>query len=525
MEQKQNSQTLVGGALLLSLSGLIAKLFGALYRIPLTNIIGSYGMGLYQLVFPPYILVLTLAGCGIPVAMTKLIAENNQLQRFDCSRRIFRSCRNFLFYFGFAGTVFLICFARLIAAAQGNESTALAFVLIAPSVLFVTLSGALKGYFQGHLNMLPSAVTSIVEQLVKLVIGLLSAYLFMPNVEKAVFGMVLGITVSEFVSLVMLFIWYLKKRKVNNVQLRCVPDNKTTKSIFALAIPVALGSFVMQLSQVIDSVMVVNLITLPNATSLYGLWTGPVNSMLGLPVALSSGIAVTALPNFSKAIASKNSAKVSETYSLAIKLTLSISLPCALGLICLSNPILNLLYSALPKEEIATAATLLSVSGISVVFLSLLSTSIALLQANGKPFVSVVVVACAIFLKGIINFVLLPLPSVNVYGAAISETICYLFASFAVIIYTRKKLSLAIKFEQTVKPVACASVMSLALTALTVFAKDFVFSVAGTLITILLAMGVYLAFALMLKVFSADELGNIARLRKKEKNEGKVEFS
>ena len=297
---KKAEKSFLSGALILSIGGLFAKILGALYRIPLTNIIGSYGMGLYQLVFPPYILFLTIAQAGIPTALSKLIAENNQLGNYERSRKVFRYAFICLTVLGLVSVALMASLSKVIARSQGNEATAQAFLIVAPALLFVPVTNALKAYFQGNMNMTPSGVTTVIEQVVKLAIGLTCAIKFMPDVNKAVMGAVFAITVSEFGSMLIMSVVYLvhaRRNKFGKIRVAKEDVKSITPAVFALAVPVALGGFVMQMSQVIDSVMVVNLLTVPNATQMYGLWTGPVNSMLGLPIALSGGVAVSALPS------------------------------------------------------------------------------------------------------------------------------------------------------------------------------------------------------------------------------------
>ncbi|MDE7454791.1 MAG: oligosaccharide flippase family protein, partial [Clostridia bacterium] len=149
---KKAEKSFISGALILSLGGLFAKILGALYRIPLTNIIGSYGMGLYQLVFPPYILFLTIAQAGIPVAVSKLIAENNQLGKFDESRKVFRYSFAVLASLGLVSVALMASLSKVIARSQGNAETATAFLIVAPALLFVPITNALKAYFQGNMN-------------------------------------------------------------------------------------------------------------------------------------------------------------------------------------------------------------------------------------------------------------------------------------------------------------------------------------------------------------------------------------
>ena len=507
---KKRGESFISGALILSLGGLFAKILGALYRIPLTNIIGSYGMGLYQLVFPPYILFLTVAQAGVPVALSKLIAENNQLGNVERSRKIFRSAFIFLACLGAVCAVLMASLSRVIALSQGNEETATAFLIVALALLFVPVTNALKAYFQGNMNMVPSGVTTVIEQVVKLAVGLACAVHFMPDVHKAVMGAVFAITVSEFGSLAIMSVVYLvhrHKQKVGKNSVSWADAKSIAPSVLALSIPVALGGFAMQMSQVIDSVMVVNLLTVPNATEMYGLWTGPVNSMLGLPIALSSGVAVSALPSITKAMYSGEDDKLHKSFNSAMKLTLVIALPCAFGMIALSRPILQLLYGALPQEEIYVASVLLSLSGMSIVFLAILQTCVSVCQAVGKPYATVIIVSLSIVVKAAVNLVLLPNPQINIYAAAISETLCYLFATICVIIYLQRKVKLRVEINACVlKPLAAGLMMTLFITVALTLLNNFFVGTLGTLLMIAIAGAIYFGGLFALKVFDRSEL-------------------
>lgn len=507
---KKVEKSFISGALILSLGGLFAKILGALYRIPLTNIIGSYGMGLYQLVFPPYILFLTVAQAGIPTALSKLIAENNQLGNYDKSRKIFRSAFIFLTALGLICVGLMAGLSKVIARSQGNSETATAFLIVAPALLFVPITNALKAYFQGNMNMVPSGITTVIEQIVKLAVGLFCAVKFMPDVKRAVMGAVFAITVSEFGSMLIMATVYLlhaRKNKFGKVSLKMQDIKDITPSIFSLAVPVALGGFAMQMSQVIDSVMVVNLLTVPNATEMYGLWTGPVNSMLGLPIALSGGIAVSALPSITKTFYSNDKDKLSTAFNTAMKLTLVISIPCALGMIVLSKPILSLLYGSLPENEIYVASVLLSISGLSIVFLAIMQTAVSVCQAVGKPYASVIIISFAIVVKALVNLFTLPNAKINIYGAALSETMCYLFATVYVIIYLKRKVGLKLDVNQCViKPLAAGMLMTLCITIATLFTGGAFNSSWGTLILIALSGVIYFAAVFVLKVFNRSEL-------------------
>ncbi len=496
----------ITGALVLSMGGLFAKILGALYRIPLTNILGSYGMGLYQLVFPPYILMLTIAQAGVPTALSKLIAENNRLDNKEGSAKVFRFAFLLLLGLGVVSALGVALFSKVIAQAEGNVDTATCFIIIAPALVFVPVTNVLKGYFQGNMNMIPSSMTTVIEQVVKLAVGLTVASYFMPDVIKAVQGAVFAITISEFTSLVIMTIIYITKGRQMPVKLQKQDFKVMGGQVFQLALPVALGAFVMQMSQVIDSVMVVNLLSTTNATNLYGLWTGPVNSMLGLPIAMSAGVAVSALPGITNSYMSKDKNKLHSSYNSAIKLTVVIALPCALGLIVLSRQILSLLYGSLPNNEIDIAGRLLSLSGISVLFLAVMQTCVSVFQAINKPYVPVVALSLSIVVKAVGNLLLLP-TSIGIYGSAVSETLCFFFACVVMVVYLGVKCQLSPDIQGCViKPLAASLVMTLFITVVATFLKSFVDTKIGTVVTVGAAGIVYFVALYLLKVFDKNEL-------------------
>ena len=436
----------------------------------------------------------------------------------DKSRKIFRCAFIFLAGLGVLSAVLMASLSRVIAASQGNVDTAHAFLIVAPALIFVPVTNALKAYFQGNMNMVPSGVTTVIEQIVKLAVGLACAVHFMPDVHKAVMGAVFAITVSELGSLAIMSVVYLvhrRKRNTGRISISWADVKSIAPGVFALAVPVALGGFAMQMSQVIDSVMVVNLLTVPNATEMYGLWTGPVNSMLGLPIALSSGVAVSALPGITKTFYSHDSEKLHQSFNSAMKLTLVIAFPCALGMIMLSRPILELLYGSLPETEIYVSAVLLSLSGLSIVFLAIMQTCVSVCQAVGKPYATVIIISFAIVVKAVVNLFLLPRAQINIYGAAISETLCYLFATVCVIIYLRKKVGLKMDVMQCViKPLSASMLMTLVITVALAFLSNIFAGTLGTLALIAVAGAIYFVGLYALKVFSRSELSFLPGRRK-----------
>lgn len=186
-----------------------AKGIGAIYRIPLTNIMGAEGIGLYQMVFPLYSVLLTVSGGGLPGAISKTVSSFLSKNDTENARRTLKAALVFLTALGALGSLLLFVFRNAIASLQGNPAAAIAYVGIAPAVVTVSVISCLRGYFQGKLDMLPSGISQMTEQVVKLAVGLfLCKRLLVYGVEYAAFGALLGVSVSEFVACAVLCIQY-----------------------------------------------------------------------------------------------------------------------------------------------------------------------------------------------------------------------------------------------------------------------------------------------------------------------------
>lgn len=506
MEKAKNSGGFLKSVFILSLGGFVAKLLGAFYRIPLTNMIGSYGMGIYQLVFPLFSLLLTISTAGIPVAVSKLVAEKTAEGKLGHANKVFAVALALLAAFGLAGGALLYFSADFIANVQGNADAAAAYKLIAPAVLLVCIISAFRGYFQGNMNMMPTALSQVIEQAVKMAVGLYCAMRFMPDVIKSVNCAVLGVTASEGVAaLVLACIYMFGKKKQAKGDEGAFDAKSTVKTLLALCLPVTLGGLIIPLAQLVDSVLVLNVLHAPNATELYGLWAGPVHSLLNMPVVLTLGIATAVVPAISKHHAANDGKGAAEKAAFAVKLTVVAGLPCSLGLIALAEPITKLLYGGLSYDEILVCADLVRTAGVSVLFLSLVQTCTAILQAGGRLYAPVLFLLVATAVKTALEPLLIA-SGLGIFGAALSSVICYLVACLPDLLYIvhRQKTRLDAK-EIFVKPLACGLVMTVFLLAFKDLAAKFMPN--WLCVFLLIGCGAFV-YALMLpavRVFDKDE--------------------
>ncbi|MBQ4541877.1 MAG: polysaccharide biosynthesis protein [Clostridia bacterium] len=423
------------GAILLIICNLIGKVFGAVYRIPLAKILGPVGMGMYQLVFPIYCLILTISTSGMPVAISKLVAENNSRHNFSSSKKIFKISILFLTLASFLGAVIVVFSAKLISNIQGNQSIFICYYGIAPAILFVGVLSAFRGYFQGNLLMFPTAISSLVENIIKMVMGLMLAGRFLEfGIEYAVLGALLGVSASEFVASIFLWVCYLffKGRKLKNESQINESFKYLSKQIMNLAVPVTLGSLIAPMTSMVDSLLAINLLMVTGfsskrATTLLGLQSGVVEPLINIPVIIAVSIAMVILPNISKFNAENNQEKIKNYAEKSLQMALCISAACAICFVIFGRQILNFLYgSTFDNDELLISTKLLFFGSFNIIFLSLVQVTASILQGLGKSKIPVksLLIGCAI--KIVFDLAFIPVRKINIFGTIISGAACYL---------------------------------------------------------------------------------------------------
>ncbi|MBQ3116125.1 MAG: polysaccharide biosynthesis protein [Clostridia bacterium] len=417
----------LGGAFVLGVGAFIAKVLGAVYRIPLTNNLGSYGIGLYQMVFPVYTLLLDFSGAGVPSAISRLIASNSDDKERGAYQFLSSSLR-LLFILGGTAMVFMLLFALPLSKLQGDKNAYLGYVFLSPAVILFAIISCFRGYFQGLMNMKPTAISQIIEQGVKLIAGILLVRALSSNLSVAVGGATLAITLSEIGALIYLYVVYRRKKKKDGLRFNFdkLEHKKRVKSIIKTSIPITLMGTMLPLSHVIDSFMVVNVIGgyRADATSLYGLLSGVVHTILNLPVAICYGISSVTIPTVSSASGIMDKRKNAKR---TLWLTFGVSLLGAIACFIFSPTAIRLFFRGLSVGEKQTAVNLVRLTAVTVILLSVIQTSNAVLVGMGKLYAPIFSLGSGIALKSILSFVLMKIPFLNVYGSAIATIACYFF--------------------------------------------------------------------------------------------------
>ena len=429
------AKSFVKGAVLLTVCGFIGKVIGAFYRIPFSYIVGAEGVGLYQLVYPLFTLMLTISSSGLPSSISKLLSEQWASGQYSLARKTFKFSMMFLLVFSFIGSLIIATFAYPISQLQGNTNAFGCYLAICPAVFFVGIISGFRGFFQAKENMVPTAVSGLIEQIVKLVVGLGFAYLFRESVVKATMGALLGVTISEVVASVYLIInYYIFKRKqvvvlLTNQSIE-LSNKEIIKKIISIALPIAFGGLIMPITLLIDSGLIVKLLSksfsASTATTLYGLQSGVVGSLSNLPVVASVAIATAILPKISKETAYKNSDTIVQSIKHAIEFVLLVALPIAVCFYIFSDQLILFLYqNTFSVVELEVCSKLLKLSSLNIVMLSMAQVTASILQGLGKVKTPVFSLIVGAIIKVISLVILVNVPSINIYGAEISDAICY----------------------------------------------------------------------------------------------------
>ena len=471
MEISSKKNSFLMGTLILGAAGVIIKILGAIFRIPLGYFIGAEGMGYYQTAYPVYALFLTLATAGFPTAIAKLVSEQAALGNHKGANEIFRITHLMLFITGLV--MFLVLFfgaSFIVTDIQHNPNAVSAMRAIAPALLIVPSMSAYRGYYQGYQQMTRIAASQVIEQVFRVFLGLALAYLLMAQfgAKMGAAGGISGATIGAFASFLFLVAIYLKdskKRKAmteNSVGYVKQKKSAIVMKIIKVVIPISVGACVMPLVNVVDTVIVISRLEVAGytnmaANAMLGQLTGMSMPIIVMPMVFTTAIGMSLVPAISTSFTLKKFDEARHNAKLAFKITLLLVLPCAFGLAALSQPIMGLLFPKQPSEVIGLMLFTLAPG---CIFLGLLYTFNGILQGIGKPWVPVFALLAGIVGKVIISYTLTAIPTFNILGSALGTVVSYMIA--AIVEYTYIKKALNIKFdimEYFIKPLITVIVM------------------------------------------------------------------
>lgn len=512
--KEQKSNTFFGGAAILAISIAIVKVIGALYKIPLGRILGDVGFGHFNNAYAIYNLLLMISTAGLPVAMSKTISEANALGRRNQVHRVFRVALVTFIILGAISSLVMFVFAQQLADLQGDSLAAPAVRVMALSCFFVCTMSAYRGYAQGHSDMVPTAVSQVLEALTKLIVGLVLAWYLLYlgfGSEFSAAGAIGGVTASGFVSLVYLMIRHHRRNRRDGENASDTPDRagRILKTLLAIAIPITLSSSVVPITTYLDTVQVQNLLqsalgySEELAVSLYGCYQKAV-TIYNLPAAFMVSLTACIVPAVSAALTRKDTLGAGKIAESALRVGALLALPAGVGLSVLSAPIIQMLY---PETNQEVASHCLFLLGIASIFVCMMLLCNAILQANGRAALPIWFIAISSAVKLLVNFVLVQLPAVGIKGAPMGTLVCFALVSVMELVAIKKVTPHPPRYLRVfVKPIIAAVIMGAAAwAAYGLLSSTFgnTLSVAGAIVV---GCVVYAVLVVVLRIVSRDDL-------------------
>ncbi len=543
------------GSFILVMATAIVKVLGAIYRIPLTRLLDTSGMGFYSSAYELYLPMYSIAMAGLPIAISKIVAEHMAAGRYkDVKKTLSVAMKVFLVTGGF-GFALMVALAFILTKTNVfNIGTLPGILCIAPCLLFCCVMSAYRGYYEGLRNMTPTAVSQVLEAVGKLIFGYGLALVILKitgNVSYAAAGALLGITIGTVFSAGYLVIKYklTDKHTFTADQLASAAvassGKETLNKLIVIAIPIVLGSLVNNVTSLIDVAMVQSqlaraiskapeyfnsvyseliaaetvispdfnyIVDLPN--SLYGCHRGYAFSIYNLVPVLTSVLGVSAIPVLATAWTKGDRAEVKSNVQTMIKTTAIIAIPAGFGIMALAPNILSLLYDN--KNAIAIAAPNLRILGLCAIFAGINAPLVNMLQAIGRQIVPLRNIAVGAVLKIVVNFILVGTPEINILGVPIGTTVCYAYICLANFICFVKYSKVFPNLVSTViKPlVSGAFCGGTALLTAILLQKLGMSNLVVTIVSIVLAVIIYLLMVSILKVITKDDVISLPKGKK-----------
>jgi stage V sporulation protein B len=517
----KKKQSFFIGVILLASAGIIVKFLGFAYRVVLTNLpgYGDEGNGIYGAGYQAYLILYAFSSTGFTSAISKLVAEKMATGDWRGAHKVFKIGLWLLSITGLILSVVFFISAEYIANVISNYRVYFTMIALSPTIFFVSIMSAFRGYFQGMQNMAPQAISQIIEQTAKTIVTIVLAYLLIPHgAELAAAGATAGTTVGAAIGAAYLWILYSIKRGELWANIRNFSTKKKSESVFSIirnliiiSFPISLGAIIMTAANIIDLATVMRLLAKAgldsdSANRLYGILTGKCYVLTNFPVSITMALATSLVPAIAWAMARKNIRAASEKVITAIRLTLIICLPSSVGLAILSEPILMMLFPGSSE-----GAYLLSISALSIVFIGLTQIVSGVLQGLGKPFIPMIGLFAGSAAKLLVNNVLMPMPGINIKGAAYGTIACYLVSTLVCLIGLITNFRLKLNVQNfIIKPMIAAALMGI----LTYYSYHYLFESTGniigaTIISIFLSICVFFMLLIFLGSISTKDLSRL----------------
>ncbi len=448
---KRSTKLFFSGVLVLTIANIVNKAVGLFMKVPLLSIVGEEGMGYFNQAYTVYTALFMISTTGLPTAVSLLVAESRAKGNVKETKRIYNITVSLFTVIGLIGTIIMMAGAGAFADMTQSPNAKLSIIFLGPTMFFICISSALRGYFQGYQHMVPMAVSEFIESVMKVAVGIILALWAKGQglgVEYVAAYAIIGVTSGVALGAVYLLLskWFFKTQKYDEEyyvegKIEVVPSRKSIlKRLVVIAVPITISASMLSVTEMIDLVILMNRLmsighTAQTANAAYGIWKTSVVPLFDMPPVLIYPISYSLIPMIRATLARGDTKRTSVYMHMSLRIASIMALPCALGMSVMAHPIIRMIFG---KSSADAGAPLLTLLAPTIYFLCLLSVSNALLQANGferKPIISMIAGA---LVKLVLTYVLVGIPMFGMNGLPISTFCCYLVvASFNIFFLVR----------------------------------------------------------------------------------------
>lgn len=505
-------------------AGILTKIIGFIYRIPMANLLGDQGNGIYSVAFGIYNIALTLSSYSLPLAVSKLVSYRTAKKEYKNARRVFRDSLFFAVIVGAAACILLYAGSGFLEELYHRPGLAKPLRVLAPTTFVVAILGVFRGFFQGHGNMVPTALSQIAEQIVNAIISVIATYQFMAlfasSTEIYAYGAAGGTvgTLAGALTALLLFLWMfwlmrgtLRRREAKDTS-RPERHGRIAGELVLTVLPIILSQTIYQIGYTIDDFLFGNLMAekgLSDAviSSLQGVFNTQYNQLINLPVAVATAMAASTLPGIVKAGVQGGMGEVNQKIDSVIKFNMVIAFPSAVGLAVLGKPIVGLLFPRLTEYQ-ELAASLLLTGSSAVIFYALSTITTSVLQGQNYMRIPVIHSAVSLVLHVCLVYALLKYTDLGVYALIIGNV------SFPVLVSLLNMWSITARLRHrwnfrgiVVIPLISSAVMGVAAALVyRLFHALVPIDALALLLGIAAAVVVYAVMILKLRCFTRQEL-------------------
>ncbi|PHV71673.1 polysaccharide biosynthesis protein [Sporanaerobium hydrogeniformans] len=489
MEEKKSSQSLMKGAMILSIGIFVSRIIGLLYRIPITNIIGDEGNALYNVAYSIYANILALTAIAMPGALSKLVAEREAIGAYRDAHRVYQiTLRYFTLLAGLLAFLMAVGAPWIARTFFPEQDVVMPIQALAPTVVIATVIAIMRGYFQGRNHMTPTAISQVIEQIFNVIFSVALAYMMVGiSLTAGATGSTLGTGIGALAGFIVLLFIYYKQRPALKQQIG--RSQNTTyestwiilKKLMVIMVPMVITTSVFSVMTTIDQSMITkflpqsidslkargmadyipiaqasNLETNEIVAKLLGQFGFQYTTFINIPISLVLQLAAAAVPAIAAAMSVGNYKEVRHKTKLIFKIGLLVATPCSIAFLLFGEPIIALILSN------PTGGKLLAAGGIGLIFITLAQLSAGILQGMGRPQVATFNALIACFIKVVLNSIALSIPILNIYGFIHSTALCYFIYALLNIRYLSKLLHLRFNWRKLLlKPLGSSIVMGI----------------------------------------------------------------